>query len=91
MKRSLSLRFPRTSLFLAISILAPLATAQTPADNSVEEVVVTGMRASLEKAIAVKQQSDKVMLALAMDDINATPAVTIAEALVRLPGINEFA
>ncbi len=89
MRYTTSTRYARSSLFLAISLLGPWANAQSTAqDVQIEEVVVTGMRASLEKAIAVKQQSTKVMEALAMDDINATPAVTIAEALVRLPGIN---
>lgn len=89
MKYNPSPRFAHTSLFLALSLLAPLANAQNAApDASIEEVVVTGMRASLEKALNVKQQNTKVMEALAMDDINATPAVTIADALVRLPGVN---
>ncbi|MFC3116200.1 TonB-dependent receptor [Cellvibrio fontiphilus] len=79
----------KTSLLLALGLLGSATQLQAQEDASgIEEVVVTGMRASLEKAIAVKQQGDKVMEALAMDDINATPAVTIAEALVRLPGIN---
>lgn len=79
----------KTSLLLTLGLLGGTANVYAQDDASgIEEVVVTGMRASLEKAIAVKQQSDKVMEALAMDDINATPAVTIAEALVRLPGIN---
>ncbi len=88
MKHSTPSTFTHTSLFLAISLLTPFATAQDTTQEPVEEVVVTGMRAALEKAIAVKQNSDKVMEAVSMDDINATPAVTIAEALVRLPGIN---
>jgi len=79
----------KASLFFALGLLGSVSGVQAQDDaGGLEEVVVTGMRASLEKAIAVKQQSTKVMEALAMDDINATPAVTIAEALVRLPGIN---
>ncbi len=64
------------------------ADAPAPAAEESEEIVITGMRAALEKAIEVKQSNDHVMEALSMDDINATPAVTIAEALVRLPGVN---
>ncbi|UUA74659.1 TonB-dependent receptor [Cellvibrio sp. QJXJ] len=78
----------KASLLFALGLLGSISCVQAQEAGAVEEVVVTGMRASLEKAIAVKQQSTKVMEALAMDDINATPAVTIAEALVRLPGIN---
>lgn len=78
----------KTSFLLALGLLSSISSVCAQDASGVEEVIVTGMRASLEKAIAVKQQSTKVMEALAMDDINATPAVTIAEALVRLPGIN---
>jgi iron complex outermembrane receptor protein len=79
----------KASLLFALGLFGSVSGVQAQDDaGGLEEVVVTGMRASLEKAIAVKQQSTKVMEALAMDDINATPAVTIAEALVRLPGIN---
>lgn len=79
----------KASLLFALGLLGTINTTHAQEDaGAVEEVVVTGMRASLEKALNVKQQETRVMEALAMDDINATPAVTIAEALVRLPGIN---
>lgn len=79
----------KASLLLALGLLGTINTTHAQEEaGAVEEVVVTGMRASLEKALNVKQQETRVMEALAMDDINATPAVTIAEALVRLPGIN---
>ncbi len=78
----------KASLLFALGLLGSVSSVQAQDAGGLEEVIVTGMRASLEKAIAVKQESTKVMEALAMDDINATPAVTIAEALVRLPGIN---
>lgn len=83
----------KASLFFALSMggISTVQAADAPAPAAAEEseeIVITGMRAALEKAIEVKQSSDKVMEALSMDDINATPAVTIAEALVRLPGVN---
>ncbi|GGY78621.1 TonB-dependent receptor [Cellvibrio zantedeschiae] len=79
----------KASLLFALSISGVASAQTTPAATpEAEEIVITGMRAALEKAIEVKQSSDKVMEALSMDDINATPAVTIAEALVRLPGVN---
>lgn len=81
-------RFMRSSLFIALSLASGLTLAQDQSSGNVEEVVVTGMRAALEKAIDIKQSSDKIVEAVSMDDINATPAVTIAEALVRLPGVN---
>ena len=80
----------KASLLFALGMVSTISYAQTAAAPAAEaeEIVITGMRAALEKAIEVKQNSNHVMEALSMDDINATPAVTIAEALVRLPGVN---
>ncbi len=84
-----STQISKASLLFAIGMLSlNTVQAQTVPAEEAEEVVITGMRASLEKAISIKQDNDHVMEALSMDDINATPAVTIAEALVRLPGVN---
>ena len=78
------------SLLFALGMTTTFAAQaqEAPAADAAEEIVVTGMRAALEKAIEVKQENTHVMEALSLDDINATPAVTIAEALVRLPGVN---
>jgi outer membrane receptor for ferrienterochelin and colicin len=80
----------KASLLFALGMVSTISYAQTATAPvaEAEEIVITGMRAALEKAIEVKQNSNHVMEALSMDDINATPAVTIAEALVRLPGVN---
>ena len=74
------------------------AQAPTGADESkekvaepiriTEEVVVVGLRGSLEKSLEVKQTSKFVMEALDLSDIDAIPDVTIADAIVRLPGVN---
>jgi iron complex outermembrane recepter protein len=73
------------------------APATTGADESKEkvepvrreeEVVVVGLRGSLEKSLGVKQSSNLVMEALDLSDIEATPDVTIADAIIRLPGVN---
>lgn len=72
--------FARTGLFAAISMASAMAVAQdTHSENSnpMEEVTVTGMRAALDKALDVKQNSNFVMDALSLEDINSTPAITI--------------
>lgn len=53
-----------------------------------EEVEVVGLRGSLERSLEVKQSSPFVMDALDLSDIEAIPEVTIADAIVRLPGVN---
>jgi iron complex outermembrane recepter protein len=53
-----------------------------------EEVVVVGLRRSLENSLEVKQLSPLVVEALDLADIDAIPDVTIADAIIRLPGVN---
>jgi TonB-dependent receptor len=68
-----------------------LAVAQQAADGQGEElteVIVTGYRAALQSSLEVKKNSELVVDAVSGGDIGALPDVTIAESLVRLPGIN---
>ena len=55
--------------------------------DAVEEVTVTGFRASLQTSIATKQDSDTVIEALTAEDIGKLPDTSIAESLARLPGL----
>lgn len=57
------------------------------ADEQVEEVTVTGFRASLQNSIATKQASPSVVEALTAEDIGKLPDTSIAESLARLPGL----
>jgi TonB-dependent receptor len=63
-------------------------TAASPKNEVVEEVVVTGYRASLRDALEVKRASLGVVEAISSQDIGVLPDVTIAETLARLPGLN---
>ena len=56
--------------------------------EDVGEIIVSGYRASLEGALEIKRNSDLVVDAISGGDIGALPDVTIAESLVRLPGVN---
>ena len=66
------------------------ATTTAPAadDNAASEVVITGVRASLRDAIAIKRNSDVISDVISTKDIGQLPDVTIAEELNRLPGVN---
>jgi iron complex outermembrane receptor protein len=78
--------------YLAALSATQLAAAQdAPADAGSEElseVVVTGYRAALQSALEVKRNSDLVVDAVSGGDIGALPDVTIAETLVRIPGVS---
>jgi len=67
------------------------APATTPApkttSNTVQEVVVTGYRASLQNALTAKRNSDLPIESIAPEDIGKMPDQNVAESLQRLPGI----
>ncbi|HKC17272.1 MAG TPA: TonB-dependent receptor [Steroidobacteraceae bacterium] len=72
---------------------APAFAADEPAGTSaadtapLEEVVVTGIRAAIESAIAEKKNSDSIVEAVSAEDIGKLPDTSIAESLARLPGL----
>ena len=68
--------------------LAGLAAPALAADASVSEVVVTGVRQSLQKAIEIKRQSDDQVDAISSADIGKLPDKNVADALQRIPGVN---
>jgi TonB-dependent receptor len=52
-----------------------------------EVVTVTGIRASLQSAQSIKQNSDQVVDSITAVDIGALPDRSVAEALQRVPGV----
>ena len=88
MGRSRGARYGATSLFVLAAALASPAFAQDNPAPEDEGVVVLGVRASLRDAIEVKRAAPVVMEAISSEDIGQLPDVTIAESLVRLPGLN---
>jgi len=82
----------RTALSLAIAIalgMPGMVQAQTApaAEGELEEIVVTGIRAGIESAIAVKQESMSIVEAISAEDIGKLPDTSIAESISRLPGL----
>jgi iron complex outermembrane receptor protein len=55
--------------------------------QSLETVVVTGLRHSIESSISLKRNADSVVEAISAEDIGKLPDASIAEALARLPGL----
>jgi iron complex outermembrane receptor protein len=69
-----------------LSVSASVAMA-AEAEKDVEEVVVTGIRASIESAIAIKKNDTSIVEAVSAEDIGKLPDSSIAESIARLPGI----
>jgi TonB-dependent receptor len=60
--------------------------AAAPAED-LEEITVTGIRASVDQAIEVKRESFDIVEAISAEDIGKLPDPSIAESLTRLPGV----
>lgn len=60
--------------------------AETPQDMG-NDIVVTGIRRSLERAADIKRESDQVVDAIVAQDIGKLPDPTTAAALQRVPGV----
>ncbi len=64
------------------------AQPDTTADATANEIVVTGVRASLERSIAIKRDSFGVVDAISAEDIGKFPDTNLAESLQRIPGVS---
>jgi outer membrane cobalamin receptor len=69
------------------------AADQGPAQGSansqtLEEVVVTGIRASLQRSLDIKQDAVGVVDAISAEDIGKFPDSNLAAALQRIPGVS---
>jgi len=75
---------------LVLCAVAPAAFAQTaPAkdDGVVEEIVVTGQRASIQSAQKIKQNAEQLVDSITSTDIGALPDRSVTEALQRVAGV----
>ena len=73
----------------AIACAAAPALADTDTSGgTASEVVVTGIKASLERAIVIKKDSVDQVDAISATDIGKLPDKNAADALQRIPGIN---
>ncbi len=77
----------RSGVLLAVgtSFFTTANAAQTADD--VEEVVVTGIRQSIESAQEIKRNAEQIVDSVAAVDITALPDRTVTETLQRIPGI----
>ena len=77
----------------AAGLMSTGAVAQTePATNAgaseeIDEVVVTGFRASLQSAVAAKRDNISVSDSIYAEDIGKFPDLNLAESLQRIPGV----
>ncbi|WP_370714143.1 TonB-dependent receptor [Sphingomonas sp. IW22] len=61
---------------------------QAPAQQPGDEIVVTGIRASLREAVDIKRNAQGVVDAISSEDIGKFPDTNLAESLQRITGVS---
>src|SRR5437763_4872840 len=74
---------------VAVALFGPEAVvhAQTSSSQNLQEVVVTGIRASLEKSLEQKRAADSVEEVITSEDVGKMPDKNIADSLTRVAGV----
>jgi iron complex outermembrane receptor protein len=73
---------------VAMLCLTQTAYAQTaPAKGEVDELIVTGIRGSLQRAAELKRDAPQVLDVITAEDVGKLPDANVAEALQRVTGV----
>lgn len=75
------------AVLLMASSGAAFAQEAATGSSQMEEVIVTGIRKSIEDSIAVKKNDDAIVEVVSAEDIGKLPDSSIAESIARLPGL----
>lgn len=77
------------SLILGSTVLAPVVTqAANQEADQLDEIVVTGIRSSLESSMNLKRDSQGVVDGIVAEDIGKFPDTNLAESLQRITGVS---
>ncbi|MGQ3048734.1 MAG: TonB-dependent receptor [Niveispirillum sp.] len=91
MKNFLQDSLVRLLATVSVAALAHSAYAQTAAgDQQLEEIIVTGMRASLQTNAMLKKNAIEVVDSITANDIGKLPDPSVAETLTRVPGVQAY-
>lgn len=75
------------ALATAMPALAQQAPAQPAEGGVLDEIIVTGFRASLANALQTKRNSNEILESITAEDMGKFPDQNIAESLQRLSGV----
>jgi TonB-dependent receptor len=88
MSRKVSFNKKILATVIASSALTGLSGFAFAQDETVEEVMVTGIRASMERAMDIKRESAGVVDAISAEDMGKFPDTNLAESLQRITGVS---
>ncbi|XHS79874.1 TonB-dependent receptor [Burkholderiaceae bacterium UC74_6] len=72
---------------VTLTLLSAAFAAQAQEAQQLDTVVVTGVRAAQEKALAVKRNADTHIDVISAEDIGKMPDKNVADSLARIPGV----
>jgi hypothetical protein len=72
---------------IASAVVINNSYAAEASDDAVEEIVVTGIKASLNRSIDMKKKSPLVSDSISAEDLGKFPDNNIADSLQRIPGV----
>lgn len=88
MQKTQSFKKKLIATLVASSAMAGFSGSTLAQDGNVEEVVVVGIRASLERAMDIKREAAGVVDAISAEDIGKFPDTNLAESLQRITGVS---
>jgi iron complex outermembrane recepter protein len=80
---SISIGMAVTAAWCGSAVTLPAQAA----DGPIEEVIVRGIRASLQQSILTKRAATTIVDAISSEDVGKFPDKNVAEALQRVPGV----
>ena len=88
MKRLRRLNASASCVAITAAMFASPVLAQQTSNTTVDEIVITGIRASLERSIEIKRTNSGVVDAISAEDIGKFPDTNLAESLQRITGVS---
>uniref|UniRef100_UPI0030EC0D72 TonB-dependent receptor plug domain-containing protein n=1 Tax=Undibacterium luofuense TaxID=2828733 RepID=UPI0030EC0D72 len=86
MKRNLTTGL--TPIAAAVALLSVSASVYAQQAEKPQEVVVTGIRASLQQSINQKRNAESLVEVITAEDVGKMPDKNVADSLQRIPGVN---
>jgi iron complex outermembrane receptor protein len=86
MKKSLTTGL--TPIAAAVALLSVSAGVSAQQAEKPQEVVVTGIRASLQQSINQKRNAESLVEVITAEDVGKMPDKNVADSLQRIPGVN---
>src|ERR1700684_4630818 len=71
----------KSALGIAMLVPTAFAWAEAPDDNALQEIVVTGIRKSVDESLAAKRASDEFIDVVTAEDIGKMPDKNVADSL----------